>query len=65
MNHMKIEISSDYNLEPISPYLFSNYVKYFEEPDLIEFENVINTHKIIKYPFLLADIKEWWFIYDK
>ena len=65
LNHMKIEISPNYNLEPTSSYIFSNYIKYFEEPEMNEFENIINICKIIKYPFLLADIKEWWYIYDK
>ena len=66
LNHMKVEMSNDFNISPATNVAFMKFSKEYEKPILREFRD-INAKRvdIIYHSFLLVDLKEFWFIYGK
>lgn len=66
LNCMRVELSNDFNLMPIGSGSYTRYYKDFQNPINAEFRGIPSIRwKILKYPFILIDIKEWWYIFDK
>jgi len=66
LNSMKIEMLKKFCLIKTNNIIFSQYNKNFQRPTNKEFENIHQSRfAIIEYPFLLIDVKEWWFVYEK
>ncbi len=64
LNHMRIEMSDDFDLAPTNNNTFIRYSKKFQSPTDEEFGNIgERRRKIIGYPFLLVNVKEFWFIF--
>lgn len=66
LNHMKVEMSNDFNITPTANTSFMKFNREYERPLIKEFLD-INPKRvnIIYYPFLLVNMKEFWFIYGK
>ena len=67
LNHMKIEMSKNFELQKHHIVSFTHYNKNYKKPDIKEFNGIDESRYMIlyDYPFLLINVKEWWFVYDK
>ena len=66
LNYMRVEMSNDFDVMPVNNNTYVKYYKDYQNPSGEEFQNIsINRWKIIKYPFILINVKEWWYIFDK
>lgn len=68
LNDVKIEIFNKFKLNRIKNTVFTKFIKNFKKPTKEEFDKLdisTNRYRIIEYPFILIEVKEWWYIYDK
>ena len=64
LNHIKIEMLKKFDLKRTSNYSFTQYKKNFQRPNINEFKGIDeNRYEILSYPFMLINVKEWWFIF--
>lgn len=64
LGQIKIERSKCFDEEPTKTTSYTRYTKNLEEPTVAEFENIDSKRcKLVKLPFIVANIKEWWYLY--
>ena len=64
LNRMRVEMSNDFDLSPTNNLAYTKYSKSFQRPTDDEFGSISETRrKIVGYPFLLVNVREFWFIY--
>lgn len=68
LNNMKVEIAGKFAVERTKKAAFTRFTKNYKKPTKEEFDKLDipqNRYQILEYPFILINIKEWWYIYDK
>ena len=66
LNHMKVELSNAFDVLPTPNISFMKFTRDYDRPLIKEFLD-INPKRvdIVYHPFILVNVREFWFIYDK